>query len=365
MAWLLAIGTIPVGIVGLVFEHRLRTIFAKPTAAAIFLTVLNGLILLAGERLRRRAETLKLVQEHPHHTDPGHDVGRDASTPSSCAKASSWGARRSWPCSRGSAGRGVTMVAGLLRGLDHEDAARLSFMLATPIIFAAGFYKLPISSGTAATTSAGRCWRGASPPASPPTSRSASSPGTSRPGPSRRSRADSLVFGISMIFYTTLKEHDPSDATGKVSLTTHRGRSVSDGRVTPRAGGRRRSHHLPRPPHRPGARSVDADVGVPERRRDRGSCCSCSGRAAGPVRALSRPRWSRPTTTGPPGCASSGSARVFVVAFVIGLVSLVHPTPASNGGAEALRGRGTDPGDDRRTGGAFHGRGSVWPSSLL
>ena len=35
------------------------------------------------------------------------------------------------------------MVAGLLRGLDHEDAARLSFMLATPVIFAAGFYKLP------------------------------------------------------------------------------------------------------------------------------------------------------------------------------------------------------------------------------
>jgi undecaprenyl-diphosphatase len=38
---------------------------------------------------------------------------------------------------------GVTMVAGLLRGLDHEDAARFSFLLATPIILAAGVYKLP------------------------------------------------------------------------------------------------------------------------------------------------------------------------------------------------------------------------------
>ena len=41
MAWLLVLGTIPVGIVGLVFEHSLRTVFAKPTAAAIFLTI-NG-----------------------------------------------------------------------------------------------------------------------------------------------------------------------------------------------------------------------------------------------------------------------------------------------------------------------------------
>src|SRR6478672_2756408 len=47
MAWLLVLGTIPVGIVGLVFEHSLRTLFAKPTAAAILLTV-NGLILFAG-----------------------------------------------------------------------------------------------------------------------------------------------------------------------------------------------------------------------------------------------------------------------------------------------------------------------------
>jgi len=38
---------------------------------------------------------------------------------------------------------GITMVAGLVRGLTHEDAARFSFLLATPIIFAAGVYKLP------------------------------------------------------------------------------------------------------------------------------------------------------------------------------------------------------------------------------
>ena len=42
---------------------------------------------------------------------------------------------------------GITMVAGLLRGLDHEDAAKFAFLLATPIIFAAGVYKLPDLSG--------------------------------------------------------------------------------------------------------------------------------------------------------------------------------------------------------------------------
>ena len=54
LAWLLIIGTIPVGITGLLFEHAFRTLFAKPLAAAIFLTI-NGLILFAGEWLRRRA----------------------------------------------------------------------------------------------------------------------------------------------------------------------------------------------------------------------------------------------------------------------------------------------------------------------
>jgi undecaprenyl-diphosphatase len=141
MAWLLVLGTIPVGIVGLVFEHSLRTVFAKPTAAAIFLTI-NGLILLAGERLRRTAETRKLVQEHAHHTDPGHDVGRDLDT-LELREGLFVGSAQILALFAGISRSGVTMVAGLLRGLDHEDAARLSFMLATPVILAAGVYKLP------------------------------------------------------------------------------------------------------------------------------------------------------------------------------------------------------------------------------
>ena len=64
LAWLLIIATIPVGIIGLALEHTFRTLFAKPLAAAIFLTI-NGLILLAGEALRRRA---------PSDTDDQHGM---------------------------------------------------------------------------------------------------------------------------------------------------------------------------------------------------------------------------------------------------------------------------------------------------
>src|SRR3974377_2249900 len=56
LAWLIVVATIPVGITGLLLEHDFRTIFAKPLAAAIFLTI-NSAILLLGEWLRRRAES--------------------------------------------------------------------------------------------------------------------------------------------------------------------------------------------------------------------------------------------------------------------------------------------------------------------
>jgi undecaprenyl-diphosphatase len=145
MAWLLVIGTIPVGIVGLVFEHSLRTIFAKPTAAAVFLTI-NGVILLAGERVRRRAEVRKLVMTHEHHTDAGQHVGRDLDT-LNLREGLFIGGAQILALFAGISRSGVTIVAGLLRGLDHEDAARFSFMLATPVILAAGVYKLPDLAG--------------------------------------------------------------------------------------------------------------------------------------------------------------------------------------------------------------------------
>ena len=128
MAWLLVVGTIPIGIIGLVLEHPLRTVFAKPTAAALFLIV-NGGILYAGERLRRRdrAETGEGRQLDTLELQEGALIG----------------VSQSGALFAGISRSGITMVGGLLRGLDHEDALRFSFLLATPVILAAGLYKIP------------------------------------------------------------------------------------------------------------------------------------------------------------------------------------------------------------------------------
>jgi undecaprenyl-diphosphatase len=143
MAWLLIAATIPAGITGLLFEHSLRTLFAKPLAAAIFLTV-NGLILLAGERVRRRAPVRELVAEHPTFDEP--EPGRRLDT-LDFKEAGVIGVAQVGALFAGISRSGITMVAGLVRGLNHEDAARFSFLLATPIILAAGIYKIPDLTG--------------------------------------------------------------------------------------------------------------------------------------------------------------------------------------------------------------------------
>jgi undecaprenyl-diphosphatase len=147
LGWLLVVATIPAGIVGLAFEHTLRILFAKPFAAAVFLTV-NGLILLAGEHLRRRPE------RSPGRGGPRADhlapaPGRVRTKPTrrlaslTVPGALLIGSAQILAFFAGISRSGATMVAGLVWGLDHEDAARFSFLLATPIILAAGVYKLP------------------------------------------------------------------------------------------------------------------------------------------------------------------------------------------------------------------------------
>ena len=144
MAWLLIVATIPAGLTGLALEHSLRTLFAKPLSAAIFLT-LNGVILLVGERVRRRTQVRKLVEEHPA-AHSATEEGRRLDT-LEFKEAGAVGVAQVGALFAGVSRSGITMVAGLVRGLDHEDAARFSFLLATPIILAAGVYKIPDLAG--------------------------------------------------------------------------------------------------------------------------------------------------------------------------------------------------------------------------
>jgi undecaprenyl-diphosphatase len=140
LAWLIVIATIPVGVIGLTFEHSLRTIFAKPLAAAIFLT-LNGVLLGGGELARRRSTTTRALAATTPQTDES-EPGRRLDTLET-KEAGIVGIAQSGALFAGISRSGITMIAGLLRGLDHEDAARFSFLLATPVILAAGLIKIP------------------------------------------------------------------------------------------------------------------------------------------------------------------------------------------------------------------------------
>ena len=139
MIWLLIVATIPTGITGLLLEHTLRTVFAKPLAAAIFLTI-NGVLLAGGEWLRRRVAVRQLVATHPQSENA--EPGRRLDT-LEFKEAGVVGVAQAAALFAGISRSGITMIAGLARGMDHEDAARFSFLLATPIIAAAGLYKIP------------------------------------------------------------------------------------------------------------------------------------------------------------------------------------------------------------------------------
>ncbi len=150
LGWLLVLATIPVGVTGLLLEHTFRTVLSKPVPTSLFLA-LNGLILLLGERLRRQASARVPVGSRtagggaaaaPARTlPPGESDATLGRLP--LGRAVLIGCAQIAALAPGISRSGATMTAGLLRGLDHEDAARFSFLLATPVILAAGVLKLP------------------------------------------------------------------------------------------------------------------------------------------------------------------------------------------------------------------------------
>lgn len=153
LAWLLVVATVPVGITGLALEHTFRTLFAKPIAASVFLTV-NGLILLGAERLRRRSEAGAVGEGATGDKIVGDRAAGDKATGRSLEtlsyrEAGVIGFFQTFALLAGISRSGVSMAGGLLRGLDHEDAAKFSFLLATPVIAAAGVLKVPTLAGSA------------------------------------------------------------------------------------------------------------------------------------------------------------------------------------------------------------------------
>jgi len=152
LAWLLVLATIPVGITGLLLEHTFRTVLGRPTPAAVFLMA-NGALLLLGERLRKSTapvERTVAVGAGAGPPPPPSTVDAAADRRLSgvgLGTAMLVGSAQILALLPGISRSGVSMVAGLVRGLSHEDAARLSFLLATPVILAAGVLKLPDLAG--------------------------------------------------------------------------------------------------------------------------------------------------------------------------------------------------------------------------
>jgi len=160
LAWLLVLGTIPVGVAGLLLEHLFRTTLGRPIPAAVFLTI-NGVVLWSGERLRRQSALApatvgahddgRPAVEPPAVTAPDDDenrIDRDRASDERIGRIPYRrgvliGTAQVLALLPGISRSGVTMVAGLTRGLSHEDAARFSFLLATPVILAAGVLKVP------------------------------------------------------------------------------------------------------------------------------------------------------------------------------------------------------------------------------
>ena len=179
LAWMIILATIPVGLAGIALEHTFRTVFSKPLLTASFLFV-NGFILLAGERARRRnadreaeeiAADLQAVTERQRAgvaagTQGGggrHSSGQRAMKQQHANLAveadqrivhrTGWlgsfllGASQILALLPGISRDGTVMVAGMFRGLSRQDAARFSFLLSAPVILAAGLLKVPDLTG--------------------------------------------------------------------------------------------------------------------------------------------------------------------------------------------------------------------------
>jgi len=189
VSWLVIIGCIPAGLLGVLLEKPLKNLFSSPLIAALFLMV-NGVLLLLGETLRRRAATnrpLSTTKENLLH-QPAYQPGLPPEKrtalglpprsgeqgslatvttppqPSHAGNASrsleslTWkeailiGFAQALALIPGISRSGATMVAGLGLGLSHEDAAHYSFLLGTPLIAAAALLEIPQLVGVSGMT---------------------------------------------------------------------------------------------------------------------------------------------------------------------------------------------------------------------
>jgi len=147
VSWLIIIGCIPAGLLGVFLETPLKQLFASPLIAASFLIV-NGALLFLGERIRRLGLTRKTTLT---------EAVKEQETFYRPLSSLTWkdavivGFAQSLALIPGISRSGASIVAGLGVHLNHEDAARYSFLLGTPLIGAAALLELPQLIGQSAS----------------------------------------------------------------------------------------------------------------------------------------------------------------------------------------------------------------------
>ena len=134
LAMLLLVGTIPAAVLGVLLESRIKSLFASPYEAAGFL-IANGVLMLGFEALRRRRERGSTRVEQESNFGQAERISFPA--------AAIVGACQALAFLPGISRSGVTMGGGLIAGLRHQEAARFSFLLATPVILGAGVVEIP------------------------------------------------------------------------------------------------------------------------------------------------------------------------------------------------------------------------------
>ena len=120
LGWFTLLGTVPLAIAGVLLEHKIDTSFRKPSVMGVAL-VLLALVMLVAEAKSRRTRELADI----NMSDTG-----------------AIGLAQVLALVPGASRSGVTITAGLFRGLSRESAARFSFLLSIPAITAAGAFKL-------------------------------------------------------------------------------------------------------------------------------------------------------------------------------------------------------------------------------
>ena len=133
LGWLLVVGTLPAGIVGILFQKQVQGLFRSPFYVASFLA-LNGALLYVAEVLRTQAKSGGGVL----------DADERIAAEISWRQSTGVGVMQVLALLPGFSRTGSTIAGGLMVGLTHEDALRFSFLLATPIIAAAAALKLPV-----------------------------------------------------------------------------------------------------------------------------------------------------------------------------------------------------------------------------